>query len=308
MTRPAWKDDAALLFVVLIWGVNFPVVKAALAVMHPHVVNVFRFVVSVGVLGAIYAYRRRSRSAEEPFFAPLRQYGLQIVGLGLLGHVAYQVCFIVGVNHTTAGNAALIMAASPLWTALVSRGFRYEALGRWAWVGLAVSLAGTALVVLAGAQTVGLQVGSLFGNLMMLGASFLWGAYTALNKPIVQRISPVAFAFMGILIALPVLTAIGSPYFGEVAWGEVHLWVWAALIFSGGFSTGIAYFIWSTAVKHVGASHTAVYGNLVPFVALLGGVLLLGETIAATQIIGGALIIGGLVVMRHARRSIPVEA
>jgi drug/metabolite transporter (DMT)-like permease len=60
--------------------------------------------------------------------------------------------------------------------------------------------------------------------------------------------------------------------------------------------------IWTTAVKHVGASHTAVFNNLVPFVAVVGGWLFLGETVAWPQLVGGALIIGGLVVMRRTRQ------
>jgi drug/metabolite transporter (DMT)-like permease len=77
--------------------------------------------------------------------------------------------------------------------------------------------------------------------------------------------------------------------------------VWIAIVFSGGLSTGLAIAIWNTAVKNVGASNTAVYGNLVPFVALLGGMLFLGETVTGYQLVGGGLIIGGVVLVRRHR-------
>jgi len=285
----AYKHDVALLFVVLVWGVNFPILKAALAVMHPHVVNIFRFIVSAGVLGGIYAARNDTWSVG--FLAPVRSHALQIITLGLLGYVFYQISFIVGVNNTTAGSAALIMAASPLWTAILSRIAGYERLGKRAWVGLIISLVGTGLVVAAGAKNIG---GSLFGNLLMLLASVLWGAYTAFNKSVVHDVSPTGATFFGILVALPFLVGIGIPYFDTVQWARVDLWVWVAIIFSGGLSTGLAVAIWNTAVKNVGASNTAVYGNLVPLVALIGGALLLDETITWVQISGGALIIGAM--------------
>ncbi len=299
-TAPTWKEDTALLFVVLVWGINFPVLKAALDVMPIHVVNAFRFVVSTAVLGGIYALRQRS--AARGFLAPLRTHGLQVVSLGLLGYVFYQLCFIVGVNATTAGNAALIMASAPLWTALLSRLLGSEHLRRMAWIGLGVSLMGTVLVVLTGTGVVSLGAGSLFGNLLMLAAAVLWGAYTAFSKPVLHDLSPAALTFFGLLAALPFLFGIAAPSFDAVAWGEVDFWVWPAIFFSGGLSTGLAYVIWNTAVRNVGPSHTAVFNNLVPFVALLGGVLILGEPVTVAQLAGGALIIGGLLIMRRTRR------
>lgn len=294
----SYRNDAALLFVVLVWGINFPVLKAALGAMHPHVVNIFRFFVSAGVLGAVYVVRRDTWDAG--FFAPLRTHARQIVTLGLLGYVAYQVSFIIGIDYTSAGSAALIMASAPLWTAILSRIAGYERLGYIAWVGLLVSLVGTGLVIAAGADTA--LSGSLFGNLLMLLAAVLWGAYTAFNKTVVHDVSPTGATFFGILIALPFLTAIGLPYWGTVAWLAVDAWVWGAIVFSGGLSTGIAFAIWNTAVKTVGPSNTAVYSNLVPLVALLGGIVVLGEVITWPQIAGGVLIIGGLFIMRWERR------
>jgi drug/metabolite transporter (DMT)-like permease len=100
---------------------------------------------------------------------------------------------------------------------------------------------------------------------------------------------------------MPVLLAISGPYWSAVQWEQVDVWVWIAIVFSGGLSTGLAIAIWNTAVKNVGASNTAVYGNLVPFVALLGGMLFLGETVTGYQLVGGGLIIGGVVLVRRHR-------
>lgn len=296
---PSWVSDLSLLAVVLIWGANFPILKGALEAMHVHVLNVFRFVVSALVLGGMYAYSRRGES--DSFFDPLRSHGRTIAGLGILGYVLYQVCFIVGVNNTTAGSAALIMASAPMWTAIISRVAGYEQLGRLSWIGLAVSLAGTVLVVAAGSDRVALGAGSLFGNALMLTGAVLWGTYTALNKSVVHEVEPVAVTFFGILVALPCLGAIGAPYASTVAWAEVDLWVWVAIVFSGGLSTGVAFVVWNTAVRNVGASNTAVYNNLVPLIAVFGGWLFLDETVNVAQLGGGALIIVGLVMVRRYR-------
>ena len=294
------SSDAALLSVVVVWGVNFPVLKWALAALPPHVMNVFRFAVSAVVLGALYAWRQRSAQASA--LAPVHSHALQLIVLGLLGYVAYQVCFIVGIDHTTSGSAALIMASTPIWTALLSRISGYERLPAAAWVGLALSLVGTALVVVAGARSAGVGAGTLYGNALMLAAAVLWGAYTAYNTSVVHDVSPTGATFFSILVALPFLGGISVPSWEAVDWARMDVWVWTAIVFSGGLSTGIAFVIWNTAVRNVGASNTAVYSNLVPLVALVGGALFLDEAVTLAQVGGGVLILSGLLLVRRARR------
>lgn len=294
----SWLADASLISVVFIWGANFPILKAALTVMHPFVLNIFRFSISVALLGGIYLWRRGDRS----FWAPMRSHGWSIVGLGLAGYFVYQVLFIVSVNNTTAGSAALIMAGAPLWTALIGRLSGLEVLRGLAWVGLFISLAGTALVILDGATNTALTESSLFGNTMMLIGAVVWGGFTTYNKAIVHDVSPLGVTFFGLLVALPLLVGLGIPYWSTVQWTEVDAWVWWAILYSGALSTGIAFLIWNNAVKTVGPSNTAVYNNLVPFVAVLGGAWFLGESVTTLQLLGGALIIGGVVWMRRVRQ------
>ena len=297
-TKP-WKYEVALLFTVTMWGINFVVLKAALALMHLHVVNAFRAVVAAGVLGAMYVARQRR--AGQSVLEPLRAYGWQIVALGLLGYVAYQYCFIVGIDHTTAGSAALIMAGVPLWTAVIGRLLGLDRLPAAGWVGLVLTLAGTVVIVLAGHKVVDFGSQVFFGNAMMALAAVLWGTYTALTRPILRHVSATGLTFLGLFVATPFLFAIAAPHFGGVAWSGVTPWVWVAIVFSGGISIGLAVVLWNAAVHAVGASHTAAYNNLVPVVALLSGYLWLDEVVTGMQLGGGALIIGGLVLMRRVR-------
>lgn len=300
-----WRSEAALLLVVLVWGVNFPVVKAVLEIMHPHVLNALRFMISVLVLGGVYVYRRRRLRL--PVFEPLREHTLQIAGLGILGFVLYQFCFIVGLDHTTAGNAALIMASSPIWTALTGYLFRLESLARASWLALFVVFAGAVVIVVGGAKEVHLGSATFLGNVIMMAAALFWGAYTALSKPALQFVSATGLTFLSLLFALPFLFGLAVPEIGRIDWSSIRPIHWAAILFSGGLSTGLAIAIWNNAINKVGASDTAVFGNLVPLVALGGSFLLLDESIHVAQIVGGLLVIGGLVLMRRARR-VPATA
>ncbi len=133
----------------------------------------------------------------------------------------------------------------------------------------------------------------------------LLGAYTALNRPALDRVSPLALTFFGLLVALPLLHALAVPYYGNVDWKAIELPVWGAVVFTGALGTGLAIVWWNASVRAVGPSTTGVYGNIVPIVALGSGVLLLGEPIGTAQVLGTVLIIGGVLVVR---RSKPVMA
>ncbi len=295
------RSDLALLLTVLIWGLNFPIIKVALVPMPPFVVNALRFAASAAVLGALHAWETRGRPGA--FLAPLREHPWTVVGLGLLGYVGYQLLFIVGVDATSAGSAALIIASAPVWTAVLAQLLGVERLPLPAWGGLGLSLLGTVLVILAGVGAAAFSEDTLFGNVLMLGSAVAWAAYTVLSRPLLGTgISATGLAFFGIAVSLPILWGLGLYDLGGVDWSGVDWKVWGALLFSGALSTGLAYGFWNAAVQRVGPSQTAIYSNLVPVVALASGALLLGEPVTPFQLLGGALILGGLFLMRRARR------
>ena len=204
----------------------------------------------------------------------------------------------MGIDRTTAGNAALIMASAPAWTAILGTSFGLEKLSRYAWGGILLSIMGTLCVILFGTSTISLSMATLGGNLLIALAAVLWGSYTALTRPLLHRMSPLDITFLGFLVALPFLFLLGYPQLVATNWDNVNGYHWIALIYSGALSIGLAVVIWNRAIKEVGASFTAVFGNLVPFVAVIAGNILLDETISSPQLFGGFLIISGLLIVR----------
>lgn len=287
--------ESLLAVTVVLWGVNFPVLKVALSALDPFVLNAVRLSLSAAVLGTLYTYRR-----EGEYLAPMRAVPGQIIGLGLLGFFVFPVVFLLGVARTTAGTAALIMASAPLWTAVIGVTTGIESLSGRGWVGLGVAAVGTAAVVAAGADAVSLSGASLAGNALVALAAVFWGAYTALNRRALASTSPLGLTFFGVLVALGPLWLVALPSLGGVAWGSLSAGVWGAVAFAGVFGTGLGFVWWAAGVKAVGASRTAVYNNGVPIVALLLGVLALGESITAVQVGGAALTIVGVTLVRRA--------
>lgn len=298
--KRSYRSEIELLAVVLFWGLNFVIVKVVLQVMHPHVMNLFRLIAAALVLTVIY-WRRSGRSFES-FIRPLRTDRWAIIRLSLVGWVFYQAAFITGLDLTSAGNGAIIMSSAPIWTALLSLGMGTEKLSPQAWFGLLVSIAGTAAVVTFGTAEISMSSDLLLGNTIILGAAVLWGSYTAMTRPVVQRHSPLSLTVLALLLCLVPLGLLSLPYWGQTEWSLLTVWYWLAIVFSGALSTGVAIVFWNNAVRSLGASHTAAFGNLVPLIALFSGFLILGDPILPAQLIGGTMIIGGLVIMRWARK------
>jgi drug/metabolite transporter (DMT)-like permease len=134
----------------------------------------------------------------------------------------------------------------------------------------------------------------------MLVAALAWGVYTALARPLLQRgATAIGLTFWGIVVSAPGLVALAVPELSGVDWHAFGPAEIAALVFSGGLSTGLAYAIWNQSVLRAGASRTAAFSNLVPVVGVVAGVVLRGETVTWLQALGGFLVVVGVVVVRR---------
>ncbi len=127
------RIDALLVLMVLIWGVNYSVIKRAFAEIPPQPFNALRIVIASAVfLAAIRWARRRAREgrASSVFHTPnplTTRDRWDLLWLGLVGHCMYQFCFVGGVALTSVSNAALIIGVTPVSVAVVSAGARPRA-------------------------------------------------------------------------------------------------------------------------------------------------------------------------------------
>lgn len=302
----SYRFEALLGLTALIWGCNFTVVKAALLTLDPHLFNALRFSLSVALLSVFWAFpafrlRRRTAARIRDRWQTDRLPFVLVIALGLGGHVLYQVLFIEGIARTNAGTTSLLLAGVPLWTAVVGSAMGIDHLSRGAWFGLAVGFAGTVLVALPGDAS---AVGAIhidFGAMLVLLASIAWAGYTAFSKPLMRSLSTLTLTLSTMLVGLPVLWLFALPSLPSADWSTVGFWTWAAVVYSGALSTGLAYVLWNYGIQHRGPAHTAVYGNLVPIVGVATGAVFLGEQVGVPELAGGALILVGLLLMRRSR-------
>jgi drug/metabolite transporter (DMT)-like permease len=284
---------------VTIWAINFSVAKLALRQLSPLAFNALRFPLASAAL--LVVLRRRG-----PLPRPAPAHIRQIVWLGVLGNLIYQQFFIFGLAQTRAGTASLLLAATPLITALLSAALGHERVAPRVWAGVGCTLIGIALVVWFGADRDAHQRNTMLGALLMLGASASWALYTVGSRSLIQQYGPVAVTAWTLWIGSVGLLLVGVPDVLRTDLLSLTPGAWLAVVYAGVLSVGVAYLIWYNGVRQLGNTSTSAYSNLVPAIALLVAWLWLGETPAPGQLAGAAIIIGG-VTLAQVKRTRPTS-
>lgn len=284
------------------------VMKLAITTVDPFAFNSIRLTLSAIVLGFCVWFenkrvnkRLENDSSQTKPDSPTALKKWLMIGLfAIFSGAVYQIIFIIGMWWTTAGNTALIMSSMPMWTAILAFLFFSEKIGK-AWLGLAITFLGT-IVVTIQKGGISFESENLIGNLLVLVAAIAWAIGAVVSRPMLNYVSPIRLAFYATAMTLPLHYSMPFVVSNSTGFaGFTAPDVVACILYSGIFSTGLAYAMWNYGVQKLGASYASVYQNLVPLVALIAAWIFLGETISTIQLVGGTLIIAGLFITRRIR-------
>lgn len=289
----SWADGLLILTAVM-WGVNFSVVKFALAEIPPLAFNGVRFVVASATMLLLASATGHNLRFQ-------RKHMVYLIGLGLLGNTAYQLFFILGIARTTADNAALILATVPAWVALIGTLGGVERVQFQGWLGVLLSLFGIALIIAGGNRQTEFPFGgaTLAGDVLILAGTLCWASYTLLVRPIMRHYSSASVTSVSTTIGTIPLVMFAIPALIQLDFADVSTSAWLAVVASGIFGIALAYFFWNNGVSRLGSARTSLYSNLTPPVALLTAWLWLGEILTPQQWGGAVLALLGVVLARR---------
>ena len=285
--------DLGLVIMSLIWGINYSVVKTGLRTLSPLAFNGLRVAMAAVVLFAIAAFVRGTK-------LPPRRDMIRLALLGVLGNGVYQLFFIFGMSRTRAGVAALVVAAGPAWIAIISSLMGLERLPLRGWSGIGLQLLGVACVV-------GSAQGFEGGRDVMVGAgliavgSIAWATFSVLLQPYTQTTHPLHLSAITMASGAVVLLSIALPDLLALQWRAVSLVEWGAVTYAGIGALVIAYLLFYRGVRVLGATRTAMYGNLQPLVAIAFAWIMLHEQPTVWQLLGAGLVMAGLLLSRTAK-------
>jgi drug/metabolite transporter (DMT)-like permease len=297
--------EASVVAVMVVWAGNFIVVKDALTLMPPVGFTFLRYVLaSVSLLVLL-------RWSEGEIRLP-RPGGWRMLALGGIGFGLYQILWTVGLVSIPAGDSALLIAATPVFTAVIAVLIGTDTLSPPKALGVALSFIGVALVVASG---VGLELtGSPVGFALTLGAALCWATYTAFGAMVLRRVSPLVLITWGTIGGTLVLAPIGVAQLAAPgALGPEQAaalpGILLAIVYSGLLAAAIANVVVFNGVRLLGPTRVTTIQSLIPAMAVVLAFLVLGEPIRLGQIVGGAIIVSGVALTRYvARRPATVRA
>jgi drug/metabolite transporter (DMT)-like permease len=277
------RSLAAITTTLVFWASAFAGIRAGLESYGPGELALLRFgTASLVLAGIALAMRMRLPS------------GRDLPGIflcGFLGITVYHVALNFGEVTVSAGAASLLIAAVPVVTALLATLFLGERLSVWGWVGIAVSLAGVALIALGEGGGVRLEPGA---GLVLL-AAFSTSVYFVLQKPYLRRYGPLEFAayaiWAGTLLMLVFLPGLVEQI--PVATAEATI----SGIYLGIFPAAIAYVTWTYAMSRLPASVVTPFLYASPVLAIAIAWVWLGEVPTLLTLAGGALAVAGVIVV-----------
>lgn len=282
------KDYFCALAVVVIWGLNFVVMKVGMRGLSPMMLGALRFALAAFPL--ILFVRR----PQLPWHW-IAAYGL-VQGLGQFGLLFTALKF-----GMPAGMASLVIQTQAFFTLLLAAPVLGERARRHHWIGLGVAALG--LAVIASGRGEGPGQMTMLGFALTLGGAFMWAASNMIVR-LASRKAPGydPFAFIAWSSAAPVLPFLllavlidgWEPVVGMITgmgWGEALSVLYLAVL-----ATLVAYTLWTRLLTRHPAAKIAPFSLLVPVVGLWAASMAFGEQLQPLQWLGAAGVLTGLII------------
>jgi drug/metabolite transporter (DMT)-like permease len=274
-----------ILVMVLGWSFNFVIAKITLRYFDPYTLTSFRIILSgVLMLPIYFAVPRRSHFNRKDLW--------NFVVLGFFGVVINRGLFIVGLDYTTAGHSALIVATGPIFVLILARAHRLEQITRGKIVGMALCVAGIA--VLVGGEELKLHSGTWVGDLVAIAGTMGFAIYTVLAKKVARQYDTISMNTFCNMVGAIILLPMGIRQAVHLQWKGIGWIGWLGMAYVVLVASVFAYLIFFWALRHVTASRLAVFTYVEPLLATFLAVIFLGDKLTSMLLLGGILILVGV--------------
>jgi len=244
-------------------------------------------------VGALYLLSLKIR----PSFQDLKSNFKQLFLMGFIGLFGFNILFFIGLQHTSAVNASLVVSTNPAITFILSALILKTTINRYAVLGILVAFSGVLFLFSEGNLFNLMEIIPSKGDLMILGATTIFAFYNIWGKKFKSTISNShltfwtnAFCWIGFIFLMPI---IGDFQIVQYDWR-----FWGASIGIGVLGSALAYLFWNEGIKKIGAYQTGIFGNLIPVTTALFAPLF-GASIHFYHIISGILVLFGMWILSY---------
>jgi len=269
------------------WGSNFNAGHAVASDVTPLTAAAERFAIA---LVLFWLVRFTFGKAESQL--ALKD-SLILLPLGITGVFGFNYAFFTALHTTSALNAALIMALSPMVSTLFSVWLLKAKIFAYQYLGMLIAFVGVIFVITGGHFSV---VHTAVGDIWMLLACAVWSLYSVGSKRFANHIPSLQFARWTVSIGAVALIIAALvienpvPSIQKLSF-ETHM----ILMYMGVCGSVLAYIFWLKGVQFLGPEKSAIAFNLVPVFTLLVS-LAFGSIPNAAQVLGMLLVLSGVLI------------
>lgn len=292
-SRPVTPLVAAILLglVILLWGVNWPVMKRVVGQMPPMLFVAARLALGTATLipAAWAAGQLR---------LPDRRDLPVLLSVGVLQMTGFMTLVTLALQHVPAGRAGILAYTTPLWVVPLALIFLKEKLSPLKVGGLLLGLAGVAVLFNPAAFDWS-DPAVLTGNGMLMAGAALWAVNIVQVRGHHWVGTPLSLApwQMGMATLLTGGFALATEDVARIQWsGELV----TLLVYNGPLATAFCFWAMVTVNRALPAITLSLSTLAVPVVGLAASALWLGEAMTITNIAGLGFIAAGLVAVAAA--------
>lgn len=269
----------AALIAALLFGAATPLAKTLLQSINPWMLAGLLYLGS-GIGLTLYRWGVRAPAVH----LSLQEY-LWFAAAILSGGIIAPVLLMLGLNRMPASEAALLLNAEGVFTALLAWYLFKENFDRRIALGMTAIVAG-ALVLSWPDQA---RLSHLWPGMAILGACLAWGVDNNLMRKVSLADANWIASVKGLVsgsVNLALAQVLGA------SWPETPQMAGALLV--GLFAYGISLTLFVVALRHLGTARTGAYFSVAPFFGAALAVPLLGETVDPRLLAAGALMALGI--------------
>ncbi len=217
----------------------------------------------------------------------------KIFWLGLISVPINQFLFLYAIGYTTASNAALLYAATPMAVLIFSRILLKELITWKKVLGVATAFTGIAIVIFEK----GLDFKSEFtyGNILIFIGMLSWALYTIYGKPLIMKYGALHVTAVTMIFGTILFLPLGLYSTIQFPFSSLSLVHWEGVFYLAVGTSIFGYFLWYYALGRIEASKVAIFANGQPIMTTLLAVLFLGQAVSVNFIIGGIITIAGVI-------------
>lgn len=282
--------DFLLLYMVVVWGSIFTVVKLVTQDLPLNAVNALRFVlVSIIFISILLVKRDLRLSAKEAVMVGL---------LGVVGYGAYQLLSSFGISQAVVAGSALILATTPIFTTLFCGLFRVERVLVEGWAGIATGFVGISVIIVGEHGLGALLLENVMGEFALIISAACWALGAVVSKPLMRHHSAIKISAYGTIVGSVLYLPFLWSDFISVNWADSKISAVLLIVYwvvAGGLLGQLVRYY---GVKKIGPHRASAYIYLVPFSAGLIAAVAIGSPVGIHHLIGGAVIFVGIALTR----------